>query len=156
MTIISLVAAMSTNRVIGINNSMPWYIPEELQYFKSITIDKPIVMGRKTFDAIGRRLLPGRTTIVLTKDQDLQGIGFSVAHSVTEALDIAGAVPEIMIVGGAGVYKEFLPLSKRIYLSVILQEYSGDAYFPEFDMKQWHKVSEKDNDKFIANIFERD
>ena len=108
MTIISMVAAMSKNRVIGLNNSMPWHIPEELQHFKTVTMGKPIIMGRKTFDAIGRRLLPGRKTIVLTRDKDLSGEKFTVVHSIAAALDAAGDVPEVMIVGGAGIYKEFL------------------------------------------------
>lgn len=155
MTIISLVAAMSLNRVIGLNNAMPWHIPEELQHFKALTMGKPIIMGRKTFDAIGRRLLPGRQTIVLTKDQGLQGQGFTVVHSINEAIAAAGAVPEIMVVGGAGIFQEFLPLAQRIYLSVIPQEYAGDAYFPELDLQAWKMVTEQNHAKFTVKIFER-
>lgn len=155
MTIISLVAAMSENRVIGMNNTLPWRIPEELQNFKQITMGKPMIMGRKTFDSIGRRLLPGRKTIVLTRDNDLSGDGYTVAHSVSEALQAAGAVPEVMIVGGAGVYKEFLPLAKRIYLSVIPQEYAGDAFFPDLDQSIWHLVTEHEHPKFTVKIFEQ-
>lgn len=155
MTTISLVAAMSKNRVIGINNDMPWHIPEELQHFKKITMGKPMIMGRKTFDSIGRRLLPGRKTIVLTRETDLVGNGFTVVHSVDEALQAAGDAPEIMIVGGAGIYKEFLPLAKRLYLSVISQEYIGDAFFPEFDKTQWHLVSEDHHPKFTVQIYEQ-
>lgn len=154
MTIISLVAALSQNRVIGNKNAMPWHIPAELQYFKSITMGKPMIMGRKTFDAIGRRLLPGRSTIVLTKDMELQGTGFAVAHSIEEALAIAGDVPEVMIVGGAGVYNIFLPIAQRLYLSYIQQQYEGDAFFPEIDLQQWHKVSEERHLEFIATIYE--
>jgi len=155
MTIISLVAAMSTNRVIGLNNKMPWHIPAELQYFKSITMGKPIIMGRKTFDAIGRRLLPGRQTIVITRDQDLVGEGFIVAHSVAEALSVAGNVPEVMVVGGAGIYKEFLPLAKRLYLSFIHQEFAGDAFFPEYNQSEWQVVAEDKKEFFNAKILER-
>lgn len=155
MTIIALVAAMAKNRVIGLNNSMPWHIPEELQYFKSITMGKPIIMGRKTFDAIGRRLLPGRQTIVLTRDQDLHGDGFIVARSVNEALAAAGNVPEVMIVGGAGIYQEFLPLAQRLYLSIIDQEFNGDAFFPEFEETEWKLISENIHQKFRVKIFER-
>lgn len=154
MTTISLIAAMSKNRVIGLNNAMPWHIPEELQHFKQITMGKPMIMGRKTFDSIGRRLLPGRKTIVLTTDQDLVGDGFTVAHSVTEALQAAGAVDEVMVVGGAGIYKQFLPLAQRLYLSIIPQEYTGDAFFPEFDQSQWRLVSEQQNPKFTVQVFE--
>jgi dihydrofolate reductase len=154
MTIISLVAALSANRVIGKDNAMPWHIPEELQLFKSITMGKPMIMGRKTFDAIGRRLLPGRATIVLTQDQDLEGAGFMVAHSVPEALHLAGDVPEVMIVGGAGIYAQFLPLAQRMYLSFIPQHYDGDTFFPEFAAEEWHKVSEQEHAKFTAVILE--
>ena len=154
MTTISLIAAMSKNRVIGLKNSMPWHIPEELQHFKTVTMGKPMIMGRKTFDAIGRRLLPGRKTIVITRDPDLQGDGFAVAHSVTEALQAAGDVPEVMVVGGAGVYKEFLPLADRLYLTIIPQEYAGDAYFPEVDQHKWQLVEQQEYPKFTVNIFE--
>lgn len=155
MTIISLVAAMSKNRVIGLNNSMPWHIPEELKYFKEITMGKPIIMGRKTFDAIGRRLLPGRQTIVISRDKELSGNGFIVVHSVSEALAAAGAVPEVMIVGGAGIYAEFMPLAQRLYLSFISQEYDGDAFFPEYDETKWQIVAEQTQNKFTAKILER-
>jgi len=155
MTIISLVAAMSKNRVIGLNNSMPWHIQAELRYFKEITMGKPIIMGRKTFDAIGRRLLPGRQTIVITRDKELSGTGFTVVHSISEALATAGDVAEVMIVGGAGIYAEFLPLAQRLYLSFIPQEFAGDAFFPEYDETKWQVVAEKQEAEFTAKILER-
>ncbi len=155
MNMISIIAAMSKNRVIGADNKLPWYIPEELQNFKQLTMGKPMIMGRKTFDSIGRRLLPGRKTIVLTRDQDLHGEGFVVAHTVDEALHAAGDVPEIMIVGGAGVYKEFIPLAQRIYLSIIPQEITGDAYFPDLDMEDWRLKEEISHPKFTVQIFEK-
>ena len=155
MTIISIIAAMSQNRVIGINNAMPWHIPEELQIFKKITMGKPMIMGRKTFDAIGRRLLPGRRTIVLTQDKTLQRDGFEIAHTVAEALRIAGDVPEVMVIGGAGVYAQFLPIAQRMYLSLIPNVYDGDAFFPEFDVMQWHKTAEQQYNKFSTIVYER-
>ena len=155
MTIISLIAAMSKNRVIGLNNAMPWHIPEELKYFKATTMGKPMIMGRKTFDAIGRRVLPGRKTIVLTRDKDLQGDNFTVAHCVADALQEAGNVSEVMIIGGAGVYKEFLPLAQRLYISIINEEYTGDAFFPEFDLNTWHIVSQQVHRDFITQIYEK-
>ena len=155
MTIISLIAAMSKNRVIGLNNAMPWHIPEELKYFKATTMGKPMIMGRKTFDAIGRRVLPGRKTIVLTRDKDLQGDNFTVAHCVADALQEAGNVSEVMIIGGAGVYKEFLPLAQRLYISIINEEYTGDAFFPEFDLNTWHIVSKQVHRDFITQIYEK-
>jgi dihydrofolate reductase len=150
---ISLVAAMSKNRVIGLNNKMPWHIPEELQNFKQLTMGKPMIMGRKTFDSIGRRLLPGRKTIVLTRDTDLIGDGFTVVHSIDEALQAAGDAPEIMVVGGAGIYKEFMPLAHRLYLSIIPEEYAGDAFFPEFDLSSWHLINEQQYPKFIVQTY---
>lgn len=155
MTIISLIAAMSKNRVIGLNNAMPWHIPEELKYFKATTMGKPMIMGRKTFDAIGRRVLPGRKTIVLTRDKDLQGENFTVAHCVADALKEAENAPEVMIIGGAGVYKEFLPLAQRLYISIINKECTGDAFFPEFDLNTWHVVSRQVHDDFIAQVYEK-
>jgi len=152
---ISLIAAMSENRVIGINNAMPWHIPEELKHFKQLTMGKPMIMGRKTFDAIGRRLLPGRKTIVLTRDQDLDVTGVTVAHSIAAALQAAGDVPEVMIVGGSGVYQEFLPLAHRIYLSVIPQQYTGDAFFPELDRNVWHLISQDQHEKFCVQHFDK-
>jgi dihydrofolate reductase len=152
---ISLIAAMSENRVIGLNNAMPWHISEELQHFKKLTLGKPMIMGRKTFDAIGRRLLPGRKTIVLTRDTDLDVAGVTVAHSVAEALQAAGDVPEVMIVGGSGVYKEFLPLAHNLYLSVIPQHYDGDAFFPELDLSVWHLTSEDPHEKFVVQCFNK-
>lgn len=151
---ISIVAAMSKNRVIGLNNKLPWYIPEELQHFKHLTMGKPMIMGRKTFDSIGRRLLPGRHTIVLTRDNDLQGDGFTIANSVQAALSAAGDAAEIMVVGGAGIYKEFLPLCQRVYLSIIPQVLEGDAFFPELDATHWQLVEEQEHPKFCVKIYE--
>ncbi len=107
---ISIVAAMSENRVIGLNNKLPWYIPEELQHFKQLTMGKPMIMGRKTFDSIGRRLLPGRQTIVVTRANDLVGEGFTVVNSIAAAIQAANTQEEIMVVGGAGIYREFIYL----------------------------------------------
>ena len=153
--IISLVAAMSKNRVIGVNNKLPWHIPAELQNFKQITMGKPMIMGRKTFDSIGRRLLPGRKTIILTRDTDLIGEGFSVAHSINDALAAAGDVDEVMVIGGAGIFNEFLPIAQRIYLSVIAQEYIGDAFFPELDLHNWKLVAEQQHPEFTVQTYER-
>lgn len=155
MTMISLVAAMSKNRAIGLNNKLPWNIPEELQHFKQLTMGKPIIMGRKTFDSIGRRLLPGRKTIVLTRDTDLPGDGYVVVNSIEAALQAAGDVPEVMVIGGAGIFQEFMPLANRIYLSVIADEYAGDAFFPELDPQKWRLVDEHPHAKFVVQVFEQ-
>ena len=146
---------MSSNRVIGINNKLPWHIPEELQHFKQITMGKPIIMGRKTFESIGRRVLPGRRTIVMTQGYDLVGDGFMVVNSVADALQAVSDDSEVMVVGGAGIYLEFLPLAQKLYLSIIPQEYTGDAFFPEIDMSKWQLISAQDNNKFTVQIFNR-
>lgn len=146
---------MSSNRVIGINNKLPWHIPEELQHFKQITMGKPIIMGRKTFESIGRRVLPGRRTIVMTQGYDLVGDGFMVVNSVADALQAVSDDSEVMVVGGAGIYQEFLPLAQKLYLSIIPQEYTGDAFFPEIDMSKWQLISAQDNNKFTVQIFNR-
>lgn len=154
---ISIIAAMSENRVIGLNNTMPWHIPEELQHFKQLTMGKPMIMGRKTFDAIGRRVLPGRKTIVLTRDQDLcfPDLEVTVVRSIPEALESAADATEIMVVGGANIYKEFLPLAQRIYLSVIPKHYAGDAFFPKLEPNVWHLSSQQQYEKFLIQYFDR-
>lgn len=154
MTIISLIAAMSKNRVIGIDNHLPWHIPEELQHFKKMTMGKPLIMGANTFESIGRKLLPGRTTIILTKNTELTGDGFIVAHSIPDAIAAAGNVPEIMVIGGASIYAQFLPLAQRIYLTIIPTEYIGDTFFPELDEQRWRMVSQEHYAKFDVNIYE--
>ncbi len=160
MTMISLIAAMTKDRVIGVNNAMPWHAPEELQHFKQITLGKTMIMGRKTFESIGRRILPGRKTIILTKDANLVVAGVEVANTVEQALQVAGDVAEVMVVGGETVYKEFFPLADRIYLSILGDEYltpegSGDAYFPQFDATEWYLVDEQQHTKFTVKVFDR-
>lgn len=131
---------MSANRVIGINNTIPWKLPEDLKYFKKLTLGKSIIMGRKTFDSIGRAL-PSRENIVITQQQTYQAQGVKVAHSLQEAINLAEN-PEIFIIGGAEIYKQSLPLVETIYLTLIENLFDGDAYFPELDPKIWQLVKE--------------
>lgn len=152
---ISIIAAMTQDRVIGQGNKMPWHIPEELQHFKTMTMGKPMIMGRATFYSIGKRLLPGRKTIILTSDLHLQGEGFVVANSIEQALLVAGDVSEVMIVGGANVYKQFLPLADTMYLSIIHKVYSGDVFFPEYNELQWRVVSEQKHTEFTVKTLEK-
>jgi dihydrofolate reductase len=116
---------------------------------------KPMIMGRGTFDSIGRRLLPGRQTIILTRDLNAAGAGYLVADSIEQALLVAGDVPEVMIVGGANIYKQFLPLANKMYLSIMQQDYSGDVFFPEYDSKQWCMISEEIKPDFTVQILEK-
>ena len=145
---IALVVAVSQNNVIGRDNQLPWHLPEDLQYFKSVTMGKPILMGRKTFDSIGRPL-PGRKNIVITRDLEWDAEGVEVVHSVDDALATgadACAVAnsdEIMIIGGAQIYRDCLPIADRLYLTRVEAEIEGDAFFPDIDIKQWQKIAEK-------------
>lgn len=134
--LITIVAAMSRNRVIGIENRLPWRLPMDLRRFRDLTIGKPVIMGRKTFESIGKPL-PGRRNIVLTHNPQLVASGCLVAHSLAEALQLAAPAEEVAIIGGAAVYQEALPLCQRIYLTVIDADFQGDAFFPEQKASEW-------------------
>lgn len=151
---ISLIAAMSKNRVIGNNNRLPWHIPEELKHFKTTTMGKPMIMGKTTFISMGKKPLPGRTTIVLTRDPNFTHDGVKVANSIEQAMSIAGDVPEIMVVGGAQIYAQFLPIATRLYLTVVAGDYEGDTYFPELPPESWNLVSTEEHQHFTVNIYQ--
>ena len=145
---VALIVAVSQNNVIGRDNQLPWHLPEDLQYFKSITMGKPILMGRKTYDSIGRPL-PGRTNIVITRDPNWTAEGVEVVNSL-EAAMTAGAEAcnavegdEIMVIGGAQIYRDCLPMADKLYLTKVDADIQGDAFFPEIDSNQWQKTSEK-------------
>jgi dihydrofolate reductase len=144
MAIISFVVAMARNRVIGHDNGLPWRLPADLRHFKSVTMGKPIIMGRKTFESIGRPL-PGRANIVVTRDPAYQAEGCVVAHSIEAALAAAGDAEEVMVIGGADFYRQLLPRADRIYLTLIDAEFAGDASFPELDPVQWQERSREDH-----------
>jgi len=136
---LSLIAALSSNRVIGVDNRMPWHLSADLKRFKSITWGKPLLMGRKTHESIGRPL-PGRLNIVLTRDPDYCAVGCSVAHSLEEAMALAGDADELMIVGGASLYERFLSEADRLYLTLIERVFDGDTYFPAFSLEDWREL----------------
>ena len=145
---VALIVAVSQNNVIGRDNQLPWHLPEDLQYFKSITMGKPILMGRKTYDSIGRPL-PGRTNIVITRDPNWTAEGVEVVNSL-EAAMTAGAEAcnaaesdEIMVIGGAQIYRDCLPMADKLYLTKVDADIQGDAFFPDIDSNQWQKTSEK-------------
>lgn len=137
---LSIIAAMAHNRVIGRDNRLPWRLPADLQYFKRITMGKPMIMGRKTWASLPG-LLPGRRHIVVTRDQHYQAEGAEVVHSLEQAIAQAGDVQEIMLVGGANLYSQAITLASRMYLTQIDAVVQGDAWFPEFDRRQWQEVS---------------
>jgi len=136
---VSLVVAMEENNVIGRDNAMPWHLPDDLKHFKAVTMGKPMVMGRKTFDSIGRPL-PGRTSIVLTRDPHWKADGAVVARSVDEVMRKLGEVPELCVVGGAEIFRLFMPLAERIHLTRIHASIPGDTIFPSLDPAQWREV----------------
>jgi dihydrofolate reductase len=136
---VALVVAMTRDGVIGRDNAMPWHLPDDLKHFKALTMGKPMLMGRKTFEAIGRPL-PGRTTLVLTRDPVWQAPGVNVVHSLDEAFQVIDAVPELCVVGGAEIYKLTLPIAQRIHLTRIHASIPGDTVFPAIDMSQWRET----------------
>ncbi len=145
----SMIVAMAENRVIGINNKLPWYLPNDLKYFKQVTMGKPIIMGRKTFESIGKPL-PGRTNIVITRNAHWQGEGVKVAHSLAQAYQLAEAIAEIdgqqelMIIGGDQIYQNSLADVDRIYLTKVHADVKGDAWFPELDWAEWQELGRED------------
>ncbi|WP_024303809.1 dihydrofolate reductase [Pseudogulbenkiania sp. MAI-1] len=136
---ITLVAAMAANHVIGIDNRLPWHLPEDLRHFKAVTLGKPVIMGRKTYDSIGRPL-PGRRNIVVTRQQGWSAAGVEVAHSLEAALALVAAAESACVIGGAELYRQALPLAHRLELTEIAEAYQGDAHFPAFSTEEWREV----------------
>lgn len=140
MARISIISALARNRTIGIDNRLPWRLPEDLKHFKALTLGHHILMGRKTFESIGRPL-PGRTTVIITRSNYPTPEGVKIAHSLEEAIEVCGADEEIFFVGGAELYAQALPFADRLYLTEIQAEFEGDAWFPDHDRSQWREIS---------------
>lgn len=136
MTMLSLIWAMDRNRLIGNANALPWKLPADMQWFRKQTMGKPILMGRKTFESIGKPL-PGRDNIVLTRQTGLSIEGCYVVTSLEEAMASVADADEIMVIGGAEIYRLLLPWADRLYCTLIDAEFEGDAWFPEFDLNAW-------------------
>ncbi|TQV77633.1 dihydrofolate reductase [Exilibacterium tricleocarpae] len=158
---LAVIAAVAANGVIGRDNQLPWHLPQDLQYFKRVTMGKPVIMGRKTFDSIGRPL-PGRDNIVVTRQRDWRAGGVVAVNSLAAALDKAAAVlkapaAEAMLIGGAQLYAEGLPLARRLYLTRVSARVEGDAFFPDIDLAEWCEVSREDhaagNDNSLPHAF---
>lgn len=142
---ISLIVAMSENRIIGANGDLPWHLPADLKFFKATTLGKPIIMGRKTFDSIGRPL-PGRKNIVITRNANWHHDGVDVAATMDDAIALAGdtaEADEIMVTGGAQIYVQAMPQVDRMYITEVAVVVDGDTYFPEFSPDEWTEVSRK-------------
>jgi dihydrofolate reductase len=144
-----MIVAQSSNRVIGRDNKLPWYLPGDLKYFKQATMGKPIIMGRKTFESIGKPL-PGRLNIVISRDASFTAQGIKVVMSLPEAIELAESqalidgVDEAMIIGGAQIYALALPEVERLYITQVHADIEGDAYFPEFNRSQWTELGRED------------
>lgn len=139
---IAYVVAMDDNRLIGRQNDLPWRLPDDMRWFRERTIGKPCIMGRKTYDSLPNRFrpLPGRLNIVVTRNRDYEAPGALVVHSVEDALRAAGEVDEIIIVGGADLFRKLMSLVDRLYLTRVHGAAEGDVYFPEYDAAEWREV----------------
>ncbi|RDK90861.1 dihydrofolate reductase [Enterobacillus tribolii] len=157
---ISLIAALASDGVIGMENEMPWHLPADMAWFKQNTLNKPVIMGRRTFDSIGRPL-PGRHNIVISgkpgNDERVTWVG-----SIKEAIAAATGADEVMVIGGGRVYEQFLPLARRLYLTHIDMEVGGDTYFPSYDPDDWettfsefHDADDKNSHGYCFEVLER-
>ncbi len=159
--IISMIVAAAENNAIGKNNGMLWRLPNDFKYFKDKTSGHTIIMGRKTYDSMGKAL-HNRRNIIITRDKDLKLPDATITHSMEEALGLGNAEEEVFIIGGAEIYKQGLPLANRIYLTRVHQRYDADAFFPEPDPKIWvevsserHEPDEKNNVAYTFTVLER-
>ena len=141
----SIVVAMAANGVIGRDNQLPWHLPADLKHFKQTTMGKPILMGRKTWESIGRPL-PGRTNIVITRDSSYSAAGCEVVNSIGAAIAAAGEQDEVMVIGGAELYRQVLSDTDTIYLTRIHEVFDGDTCFPELRNTEWHQVERVDHE----------
>ncbi|MGD9391909.1 MAG: type 3 dihydrofolate reductase [Chromatiales bacterium] len=138
---VSLIWAMARNRVIGHNNKLPWHLPADLRHFKELTLGKPIIMGRKTWESLPG-LLPGRRHIIVTRQQAYVAKGAETASDLESAIALAGDVDEVMIVGGATLYAEALGIADRLYMTLVDADIEGDTRFPDFDPDAWQVIAE--------------
>src|SRR5512143_1043421 len=137
---ISVIAALARNRVIGIENRLPWRLPEDLAHFKALTLNHPILMGRKTFESLGRPL-PGRTNVVITRNADYRPDGCLVADSIPAAIALCGDADEVFFIGGADLYAQAIPLADRLYLTEVDVDATGDAWFPDYDRRAFREIA---------------
>jgi dihydrofolate reductase len=159
---ISFVVAVARNGVIGREGGLPWHISSDLRRFKEITMGKPVIMGRKTWESLPRKPLPGRRNIVITRQQGFAAEGAEVAATPEEALRLAGDVPEVAVIGGGEVYRLFWPLVDRLYLTEVDLDVAGDTHFPATDPAEWREVArevhpkgERDSASFTLRILDR-
>ena len=158
---ISLIASIGKNNELGFKNQLIWHLPDDLKNFKKITSGHTIVMGKKTYESIGKPL-PNRNNIILARDYDYKADGCVVAHSIEEVLDLIKNEDETFIIGGGEIYKLFLPLANKLYLTQVNASLEADTYFPKFNLKEWkrtscieHGIDERHCYSFIINTYEK-
>jgi dihydrofolate reductase len=137
---LSLIVALANDNVIGVNNTLPWHLPEDLKRFRTLTTGHHIIMGRKTYESLGR-LLPGRTTVIVTRNKDYKLEGALIAHSLAEAVTLCQNDDEAFLIGGAELYQDGLKFADKLYITEVDLSVEGDAYFPEFDLNLWLETS---------------
>ncbi len=161
--IVSLIVAMDRNRGIGVHNKLPWHLPADLKRFRELTMGHHIIVGRKTFESIGRPL-PGRHTIIVTRNERYQATGCLIVHSLAEALTLARerGETEVFVCGGAEIYAQAMPVADRIYVTEVQAEVGADAFFPDYDHEQWseqevvhHSADEKNRYPFTFKILSK-
>ncbi|MBL1352074.1 MAG: type 3 dihydrofolate reductase [Zetaproteobacteria bacterium] len=158
---ISLIWGMDKQRLIGCNNTLPWHLPADMQWFRQHTLGKPILMGRKTYESIGKPL-PKRLNLILTRQKNLDIAGCTVVHSLEDATQATGDTAEIMVMGGAEIYQMCLPHANRLYITHIDGDFNGDRWFPDIDLSTWqlvyqekHQPDEKNTYPYCFEIWER-
>ena len=157
---LSAIVCMATNRVIGKDNTLPWRLPADLQHFKAVTMSHPIIMGRKTYESIGRPL-PGRRNIVVTRDASYQAEGCDVFHSLDDVVAAVQSEKDVFVIGGANIYETLMPRVDRLYLTMVHAEVEGDAFFPEVESQFTeisrvnHKADEKNEYDYSFITFDR-
>lgn len=149
---ISLILAVANHGVIGYQQKLPWHLPADLAHFKKLTLNKPIIMGRKTYESIGKPL-PERRNIIITRNKNFSVAGTESFSSIKEALENLQNENEIMIIGGAELFRETLPLATRIYLTSIHATFNGDTFFPELDYEIWEESSREDHETDVKNPY---
>jgi len=162
MSRISFVVAVSRNGVIGRNGGLPWHISTDLKRFKAITMGKPLIMGRKTWESLPKKPLPGRPNIVITRQKNYRAEGASVVADISSALAAAGQVEEVCVIGGGEIFDMFLPRTDRIYLTEVDLEIDGDTFFPPIDPARWketarevHPRGPNDSAGFVLRVLDR-
>jgi dihydrofolate reductase len=150
--LISLIVAVADNGVIGLDNRLPWRLPADLKHFKHLTLGKPIVMGRKTWESLPG-LLPQRRHIVVSSNPGYEAAGCQVVHSLEQALAAAGQAPEVMIIGGARLYEQALPQARRMYLTLVHAQVEGNVFFPSYDLQLWVERERSEHEADAENPY---